>query len=865
METEKKFYKIKTIKLNYRLLCPALIFVVALFFMVIPVRVAAAEKTTADKNQKQVLFISSYSESFDTVDLQKTGISKIFDKNDIQMDIEYMDMKNHNTSNNEDNFYNSLKYKIENHTKYDAILLGDDAAMHFGVEHQKDLFDGIPMVFFCVNDVNEAEKAAAEENITGSVEEFYLKDTIDIALKFQPGVKKIYAVYDNTLTGKGDQEQFFKLKDQYKDLSFIGLNSSQYDLVEFGKKLECISGDSIVIYMDMFEDISGNQFTILEALKFIDKHISVPIYRTSIGGVGEGIIGGKMVSYEKSGETAANMIVKIFNGEKTDDIALIKKGESQYYFDYKLLKKYNINMSAVPKDSVIVNKNKSFFEKYRDILIPMTAVIIVSIIILAIVAYDDLRKRDFLNQLKNSHYELRNTYEKLKLTENALENQYRENKAYTMRLEKTKEDMEYQAQHDHMTGLPNRRDAVEKLEGYISNGEDVSVILLDLDNFKEINDTYGHLCGDYVLKEAAARFEKLQQNENVYIARVGGDEFLFISKEKISESNNKLVEKIFKILNKTFNFEEKKLNVKASIGVASTDMQDVEEINSVGKIMGHADLAMFSVKKSGKGGCDYYDKNMESELLEKNRIKDILEQACKEDGFDVVYQPQIDINTGEPHCYEALVRLKNHNISPACFIPIAEESDIIIQIGRIVTKKVIRQLVKWKNDGVRLHPVSINYSNKQIRDKDYVTYLKELLDKYNISSEYIEIEFTESIMLDDSQSARTLFEAFKNIGISMALDDFGTGYSSINYLTYIPVSKIKLDKSMADTYLCEGREEFVNNIIRLSHCQGLRITVEGIEEESQVEILKKFSCDYIQGYYYSKPISGEEIEIKYSK
>ncbi|MGC4019154.1 MAG: EAL domain-containing protein [Muricomes sp.] len=166
----------------------------------------------------------------------------------------------------------------------------------------------------------------------------------------------------------------------------------------------------------------------------------------------------------------------------------------------------------------------------------------------------------------------------------------------------------------------------------------------------------------------------------------------------------------------------------------------------------------------------------------------------------------------------------------------------------------------WRSHGVELHPVAINFSSKQIKDKGYVRYLKNLLDEHHISAELIEIEITESIFINNNEKAMKLFDDFLSIGVRLALDDFGTGYSSINYLTYIPVTKIKIDKSFVDIFLIDGKDAFIENVIRLAHCLGLKIAVEGVEEKWQHDRLKEFDCDFIQGYYFSKPISGEEIE-----
>ena len=184
----------------------------------------------------------------------------------------------------------------------------------------------------------------------------------------------------------------------------------------------------------------------------------------------------------------------------------------------------------------------------------------------------------------------------------------------------------------------------------------------------------------------------------------------------------------------------------------------------------------------------------------------------------------------------------------------------MVKIGRIVTKKVITQMAEWKNRGIALHRVAINYSSGQISDTGYVKYLKQLLDEYNISSDYIEIEITESLFMSNLTYAKELFSSLSEIGVSLALDDFGTGYSSLSYLTYLPVDTVKIDKSWIDSYLQGGKDTFIKNIVSLVHSLDMKLTVEGVEEEWQYKKLQEFGCDSVQGYYFSRPINADAVE-----
>lgn len=807
---------------------------------------------------KRVLFISSYSESFETVDLQKEGIREGFANHNIQLDIEYMDTKKYVEKENEDLFYQSLRYKLKHTDKYDAILLGDDAALEFGETYQQELFEGIPMVFFCINNIDHAIRAGTNPYITGAVEKLYLKDTIDIAIQFQPEAKKIIAIYDGALSGQGDEKQFFSAKNDYPEYQFEGINSSKYTLQEFGKKLNQISEDSILIYMSSFEDVDGNQYTIPESVQFIVTHTHVPVYRVSIStGIGKGLIGGKTVSYEKSGRKAASMVVEILNGANVADIPVVLKGESQYCFDYQILKKYNISPSLIPQDAAIVNKEQTIFEKYKRVMIPVFLFVFVCLSIILITLIDNLKRSRLTKELQESHDKLQETYSKLIVTEEKLKQQYEENQEYTKYLETKEEVIRYQAEHDYLTELPNRRSAMDMLSMLIATKQKCTVIILDIDDFKEINDSYGHACGDAVLKGISRRLLNLMLDQRFYASRLGGDEFLLIIKSIETGPDSKLMLQIKQVFSNPIIFEEKEQYIRVSMGVAYFK----GGITEASEIISNADFAMYTAKKSGKNECFYYNSGMKNEMINRKKIKSILSEACRHDRFYVLYQPQVKAATGTIAGYEALLRLKDHAISPAQFISIAEETDIILTLGRIITKKVVEQMAVWRGHGLKLRPVAINFSSKQIKDKGYVCYLKNLLDKYKISPELIEIEITESIFINNNENAMKLFEDFLSIGVNLALDDFGTGYSSINYLTYIPVKKIKIDKSLVDIFLKDEKDAFIENIIRLAHCLGLKITVEGVEEKRQHERLKDFECDYIQGYYFSQPLTGEDVEL----
>lgn len=409
---------------------------------------------------------------------------------------------------------------------------------------------------------------------------------------------------------------------------------------------------------------------------------------------------------------------------------------------------------------------------------------------------------------------------------------------------------------DPLTDLPNRRRFIERLTDSIAMNKKGAVILLDLDNFKEINDTMGHVYGDRILKVIARRLEGLIDDE-VFVSRFGGDEFLVLIENHVDKDTiNREVNKMIQLVGESIMIGHHDNEIGVSIGITRYPKDSF----SVDQLIMNADVAMYHVKKTGKNDFVYFDDKMSATLQDKTRIEKVLDHAIKHDDFRLVLQPQIEPNTGRVTCCEALVRLKHDNIMPGEFIPIAETSHRIIDIGRWVLKEVVTILSRWQEENRRLKPISINFSPKQLHDHEFITYFKDLVKTYKVEPKLIHFEITESIMLGHEEESIEFMKAIQTIGCQIALDDFGTGYSSFSYLTYLPVDYIKLDKSLIDRFVEVQNINVIKRLIQLAQELNLKVIAEGVETFMQVELLSRISCDFIQGYYYSKPIAIEEYE-----
>lgn len=457
------------------------------------------------------------------------------------------------------------------------------------------------------------------------------------------------------------------------------------------------------------------------------------------------------------------------------------------------------------------------------------------------------KTQDYFTKISAYNTEITNRNEQLIASEEELMAQLEE-------IESQREHINFLAYHDPLTKLPNRRKFLAYLEGVIRNEQVGAVALLDLDNFKAINDTMGHIFGDRVLEIVASRLNALA-SEHVFISRFGGDEFLMLFLYPQESMQKKFISTLFDAFDTKIKINETEMEIQFSMGISQFPFHSVNP----DQLIMDADLAMYSVKNSGKNSYAFFEHYLLEQVNKKTVIEAKLRDALKIDAFKLVYQPIVKIDTGEISYYEALLRFSDNQFSPADFVPIAEETGAIIPIGRLVFEMAVRQLSQWRSSGVEIKPVSINFSAKQIFDKTFIDFVDEILDKYKISSELVMIEITESVFLNSKDATLDFIAALKVRKIKIFIDDFGTGYSSLGYLTTLPVDCIKLDKSLTDRFLDFTNLEIINSIIALARSLKMEVVAEGVELEEQVRLLKGGHCDYAQGYFFSRPIEAEHV------
>lgn len=455
----------------------------------------------------------------------------------------------------------------------------------------------------------------------------------------------------------------------------------------------------------------------------------------------------------------------------------------------------------------------------------------------------------YVNELNEQKQELYAAYEQLTAADEELKGQFDEIEQYSQKLE-------YNVKHDQLTGLINRVSFVEVLRKAIAADTQGAVILLDLDDFKGINDTLGHNYGDLLLARIAKLLKRVLTVNRYEIARIGGDEFVIGVFEVASRpAVENVVLKILDLFGDPIDVEGQPVFIGCSIGVC---LFSGDEISAENLIM-NADMAMYASKRIQKGHYQFYEPWMNRDLIERIEAEHILREALQNEDFKLVFQPQVDIHRYKVAGLEALIRMKHHDMSPNIFIPIAEETGMIIPIGRWVAEEAIAQIAAWNKMGIQT-TVAINFSGKQMKDKGFANFLVKTLEKYGVSSNQLEVEVTESIFIGNQYESIHFLNDLRTNGISIALDDFGTGYSSLNYLTYLPINRVKLDRAIVERLLEAGRLRLMESMIALLHSIDAEVVAEGVETVSHCKKLKECNCDVLQGYYFSKPVDVEAVE-----
>jgi diguanylate cyclase (GGDEF)-like protein len=433
--------------------------------------------------------------------------------------------------------------------------------------------------------------------------------------------------------------------------------------------------------------------------------------------------------------------------------------------------------------------------------------------------------------------------------------------------------IQHQANFDALTDIPNRmsliRDINKEIIRFKRHQQIFGIIFLDLDHFKNINDSLGHDVGDKLLIETAQRLKKAIRGEDT-VARIGGDEFVVLlpdltEEENIAATNAEYVaQKIHETLRNPFNIEGYNLNISSSIGI--TLISDNNETSD--DLLKHADIAMYQSKKEGRNTSRFYREKMDIWVKRRLEIENELRNAINNDELSLHYQPIIEFSTSCVVGAEALLRWKSPKLGevfPDEFIPIAEESGLIISIGEWVLQTAVKQFVTWQKQFpsiTTLNKIAVNVSVNQFNSYSFLKLVRNTIERYDINPKFLELELTESIIAKDVNLVRHKMQELRDIGVKLSIDDFGTGYSSLSYLKKLPFTTLKIDKSFTQDIMQDTDDkELISTIITIAENFNLEVVIEGVETLDQYLFVKEKKATFMQGYYCSKPMEEKSFEL----
>lgn len=518
-------------------------------------------------NNNRILFISSYSLSRDTVQLEIEGIQSA-QPDDFILDYEFMDTYRVYDDTAMQLFYEGLKYRLSQVEEYDAVILGDDAALRFFLKYREELFLTQPAFYIGVNDEALSKRAEKDPNIKGILERLPVKENLEKALEIYPEAETVYAIVDDSLTGTAESQNYDAMQKEFPDLNFEKINTSQLTQEELRKQIMAMPENAILIYYCMNEDAEGRQYTNKEAVNFISLYTKIPIlYFLENDRIGENILGGYCFSIKNSATEVMKTAVKVVRGDcKMQYVDFKDSGLYVWSLNADMLKKFQISRKYFPDDTVYVNDVPSFWEKNSEIITPIILIVVVLCAISAWLCLDNVKRRKMMKEM-----------------------------------EEMKDHLENASQHDFLTGLPNRSKFMSDLQEIIAKKQPCTVIMLDLDNFKGINDTMGHAMGDEALKGVANRLKTLH-TPLLTAYRFAGDEFILILRSDNPKISDNAVMQCLQVFRKPYKMMGKPMDIHGSIGAACypADTLDMETLIVC------ADDAMYAIKKEGKNGYMFY-------------------------------------------------------------------------------------------------------------------------------------------------------------------------------------------------------------------------------------------------------------------
>ena len=791
------------------------------------------------EQEKHILVLNSYHRGFkwtdDTVTSFLETLESLSPEHKYAFYIEYLDWKKYPTQKNIENMYANLRYKYGS-KPIDLIVATDDKALELAIDYRQEQLKNIPIVFTGVSQDSFKLLSNDEENITGVIENIDLEPTIQIAKLIKPDFNKIYTIHDFTESGIAmNKEVSSTVKSIDASLNCIALPPMAVD--DIIASVKELPSDSIVLITTFYRDAQGLIVENSEFASLISKYCNVPVFSLYDFYLGYGVIGGAVLQGSKQGELAAKLANDYFDDKELKSLTPVVDPKTEVIVDYNEITKYKVDINKLPKDTVILNKPLSFKESNPEAYyLVMTVIFLLIILVLSLIYYTRRLIRT-KRQLESQNEELHDLYEQIYNSE---------------------EELKKLVYFDSLTKLPNRIALTNDIQEHVKQQESITaaLMIIDIDNFKYINDTLGHHFGDEFLIEIAKIFLNLS-SQSIRVYRIGGDEFAFLVTASMPQIEM-AAQEIMNCFHKPIYMDKIKIHTTLSMGIAVYPFAG----KTVQQLLKNADIAMYEAKQRGKERYVFFDDVMNYRIIEKTKIENNLQFALDNKEFMLYFQPQYKTSNDKISGFEALIRWKSRELGmvpPNDFIKIAEESQKIVAIGKWVFVNSCDFASKLIKRGYKDIKVSVNISIVQLIQDDFTDFILATIESKNLDFKLIELEITETVLIRSVQEAYTKLETLRSKGVSISLDDFGTGYSSLSYLQNLPITTLKMDRAFVEDITKNTiTENLASFIISMAHKLNLEVIAEGVETKLQLDTLKKYNCDKVQGYYYSKPVPEEQ-------
>lgn len=674
-------------------------------------------------------------------------------------------------------------------------------------------------------------------------------------------LESVVMVIDSTPSSQAEYQDMIVEEDDFPELEFITID------------MESMTSDEFFEYIKQFD--INDMYMNLAALTFKDNEVwtyenvsrreeevlNTPSYTTMTVGLENGMLGGHLLSHYDQGYAVADMVMRYFQGIPMEEIAFLSESPNVNMVDYNQLVKFELDIERLPEDTIILNYVPTFWDTYRDyMMIAIFVFVAETLIIIALVLNVRGKRKNAKKLLESNHRinkindELVDTIQELNLTNQELEDRIAEVDERDTKIRK----MIYV---DELTGLMTRYAISELIQNITSEeSKKAAVLLLDIDNFKNINDGFGHSFGDEILRIIGKRFEHII-SQNIRISRFGGDEFVIVvSDYNREEELLRLIEEVNEIFTEPMYCDNTQLILTTSMGVSKFPEHGL----TIEDLLKRADVALHQSKESGKDTVTIYQMSMDIDFQEKVHFQNLLRKAFDDEELYMNFQPLFSINEERIYGFEALIRWRSDilgQVSPFKMITEAEEMGLIIKLGEWIFKQSFAFAEMMNKNSERPIYISINVSAIQLMYSKFGTRLMDLIEEFDLNPQYVILEMTETTMINDIEAGQHIIKQLSDYGFKISLDDFGTGYSSLGYLKNFAIDILKVDKSFIDHIAESSYDRFlVEAVIKIAKERNIQTVSEGVETLSQYKVLKELGCDSIQGYLFSRPLSVEDAK-----